>query len=304
MAGLIRLNAADAEMDLKYHDPQKLMTAVRSTFPEHLSNLLVDHGPYNCETTLILQCAGQYQRAMMRCAQDHDLYALGRVLGELITKTEFAISEGGFQALNERTGKLEVMDVGLPFKMWTDALPLCAKALRTNGSRSDLDTADILDIKFHILRQRIPDAIQHAKKAIDRNPNVAYYYYAIGLGANHEQALRAVKKGLKAKQTTPFVRQYSLWRAVEHAGDMGVSMLTSARTGEQDYIQGVAFLMSALEDAKSFVAEASPDTRHLHTILNWYIILTLAIRGPELSPDLRELDVRVLPPCFVNNISY
>ena len=126
---------------------------------------------------------------------------------------------------------------------------------------------------------------------MERNPELAYAYYAIAMGADHEQGLRAVKKGLKCKNATPFVRNYMLWRAVEHAGDMGVSVLQDAKAGESSHAEGVAFLMSAWEDAKTFTAEAPPDNRHMQTILNWYIILTIAIKGPELSENLRELDV-------------
>ena len=50
--------------------------------------------------------------------------------------------------------------------------------------------------------------------------------------------------------------------------------------------------MSAREDAKTFIAEAPPDNRHMQTMLNWYIILTIAIKGPELSEGLAELAVR------------
>ena len=178
--------------------------------------------------------------------------------------------------------------------MWTDALPHCARALRARGTPADLDMADVLDLKFYIIRSRIPDAIAHGQRAIERNPDLAYAYYAISMGADHEQGLRAVKKGLKCKNITPFVRHYLLWRAVEHAGDLGVSTLQEARGEGADHAEGIAFLMSAWEDAKTFTAEAPPDNRHMQTILNWYIILTIAIKGPELSEDLKELAVR--PP--------
>lgn len=299
MASLVRLNNPDSEEDHRHFDPQAFIGVVSRGIPLRLSELCMDYGPTKCEMTLTLSCTRDFQAAMMRCAQDHDLYALGRVIGELITRTEFSVTEGGFQVKNEKTGALELADCGLPFKMWHDSLPHCAKALRRNGSRSDLDMADIIDLKYLVIRSRIPEAIELAKKAIERNPHVAYFYYIIGLGADRNQALRSVKKGLKAKYTTPFVRLYSLWRAVEHAGDLGLTMLASASTGDAEYVQGVAFLMSALDDAKAFVSEAPPDARHLHTVLNWYIILSVAISGPDLSLDFRELDVRTPHSTFV-----
>lgn len=291
LASFIRINLPGSEEENRFFDPRKLMDAVQRRFPGHLVDAMMDFGMLRCETTLLGKTAADYQTAMMKCAQDHNLHTLGRTLAGLITRTEFSVSEGGFQAYNDR-GEMEIIDVGLPFKLWTDALPHCAKALRSGKPTPlDLDHADILDIKFHILRQRIPDAIAHAQGAIRRNPHVAYFYYAIGLGADQAQALRAVKKGLRAKQTTPFVKYYMLWRAIVSAGDMGVTTLANARAGDPEYSEGIAFLMSALDDAKDFFDIAPPDARHMATIVNWFVVLTLAIKGPELSPELTELEV-------------
>lgn len=237
----------------------------------------------------------EYQKAMMRCAQDHDLVSLGRTLATLIQRTEFAIAEGSFRTEGPNGTWRDDFDIGLPFKMWTDALPHCAKALRARGTSADLDMADVVELKYFIIRSRIPDAISAGQRAIARNPNLAYAYYAISMGADHAEGLRAVKKGLKCKELTPFVRNYLLWRAVEHAGDLGVMTLQESKAGERDHSEGVAFLMSAWDDAKTFVAEAPPDNRHMQTIINWYIILQLAIKGPELSENLAELTV-----CTVN----
>ena len=291
LGGLIRLTANESEPDRQNFDPNKLVAAVQRRFPDNLSDLMMDYGLERCDTMLTLKSTSDYQRAMMRCAQDHDLYALGRTLAMLIQRTEFSIAEGMFQT-DGPGGRRETIDIGLPFTMWTDALPHCARALRARGGAADLDMADVLDLKFFIIRQRIPDAISLGQRAVERNPELAYAYYAISMGADHEQGLRAVKKGLKCKNVTPFVRNYMLWRAVEHAGDLGVMFLQDAKVGDSRHAEGVAFLMSAWEDAKTFTAEAPPDNRHMQTIVNWYIILTIAIKGPELSEDLRELSVR------------
>ncbi|OSD02695.1 hypothetical protein PYCCODRAFT_1389936 [Trametes coccinea BRFM310] len=288
LGGLIRYTVSESEPDRQNFDPQKLVRAVGRGFPDHLADILADYGFERGDTVLTLQSTKEYQSAMMRAAQDHDLVALGRTLATLIQRTEFSIAEGMFQA-EGRGGRLETIDVGLPFTMWTDALPHCARALRARGTPADLDMADVLELKFYIIRSRIPDAVSLGQRAIERNPDLAYAYYAISMGADHQQGLRAVKKGLKCKSITPFVRYYLLWRAVEHAGDLGVTTLQSAKAGAGDEAEGIAFLMSAWEDAKTFTAEAPPDNRHMQTILNWYILLTLAIKGPELSEDLSEL---------------
>ena len=298
LGALCRLVLNDSEDDIRQLDPYKFMAAIQGGFPQHLSDILMEYNPTQCDTFLILHTQRDFTSAMMRCAQDKDLYSLGKKIAEFITRTEFSVVEGGFQAINERTGRMEMMDVGLPFMMWTDSLPHCAIALRKTGKAEDLDAADIVECKFLVMRQRVAEAVQLAQRAIERSPQVAYYYYVIGLGADQAVGLRASKKGLKAKKITPFVRHYLLWRAVDHAGQLGLEKLTSTTPGDTAYEEGVAFFMSALEDAKTFVAETPPDNRHMRTVLNWYILLTIAMRGPELSVDLKELDV-----CSLLNIA-
>ena len=62
-----------------------------------------------------------------------------------------------------------MIDGGLPFKRWTDALPHCATALRARGSRDDLDAADVLELKYFIIRQRVPDAVRLGERAAARH---------------------------------------------------------------------------------------------------------------------------------------
>lgn len=203
LGAVIRLHVT--EPDRTVGDPQALIAAMQRGLPEHLSELLVEYGPMRCESTLTLQSFVDYQKAMMQCLNDRDLYKLGLKLAELIPRNEFAISEGGFQAINESTGRPEFIDVGLPFKMWVDALPHCAKAIRERGKAGEEDLADMLDMKYFVIRSRIPDAIVLAKKGIECNPKLPYPYYIMSLGQDEEAGLRCAKKGLKCKNVTPFV---------------------------------------------------------------------------------------------------
>lgn len=133
LGGLIRLTLAESEPDILFYDPNKLIAAVKRRFPDDLMDAIGDYGMTSCDTMVIARTMAEFQRAMMNCAQDHDLAGLGRTVATLIQRTEFAVAEGGFQAMNERTGRLELMDIGLPFKMWTDALPMCARKGRGRG---------------------------------------------------------------------------------------------------------------------------------------------------------------------------
>jgi len=293
LGGLIRLHRMEAEHDQRLHDPRKMVACIERGFPPDLSEILMDYGPDRCDTVNILKTSAENQRAMMTVAQDHDIYALALKLAPLIIRTEYSIAEGVFQSENPRTGKFETMDLGLPFTMWTDALPHCAEAIRTRGKPNEIDLADIIEIKYLIIKSRISDAVTLAKKAIKRSPNVAYFYYAITLTADAADGLRSAKKGLKCKNITPFVRFQMLWRATEHAGDMGICRLQESSVGDKKWEEGVAFLTSALEDSKIYVEQAPPDSKHMKNVLYWYILLNLAIRGPEMSEDLQGLRVRL-----------
>ncbi len=293
MGGLLRLPIAECEQDAMHFDPNGLMAAAAAGPPDHLLDIAVDYGVDRLDLHVMLKAMGVYTDAISRAMQDRDMYALGKKLVDLTQRAEYVIAEGGWQSADGRVfGAAELGNA--PFTRWTDALPLCANALRAKGGKDDLDAADILDMKFLIIRQRLPEAIALGNAAIKRNPRLAYAYYIISMGANVEEGLRAVKKGLKCQKITPFVRNQLLWRATCHAGLRGMEILQQAREGDMAArAEGTAFLMSAWEDAKTFISEAPPDTRHMLGMIGWYVLLTILIRGPELSEELRELDVSI-----------
>ncbi|KAF8899811.1 hypothetical protein CPB84DRAFT_1780041 [Gymnopilus junonius] len=290
LGGLVRLYHMECEDDTRQLDPQRLMFAIQRGAPENLQDVMMDYGLMRCDIYITLKCSGDYQKAMMQVAQDHDLYGLGLKLGDLILRTEFSIADGMFEVEDPVTGRHSVEDFGLPFKLWGDALPHCAKAIRRrNKPGEEQDMADILDIKFMIMRQRISDAVAFAKKSIQRSPEQAYFYYAITLSADGVQGLRAAKKGLKCKLTTPFVKYQMMQRAVTHAADMGTRLLQEMpEVGDKKWEEGIAFLTSALEDARSYLDGAPPDNRYMKNVGYWYVLLSMLIRE-DLSPDLQEL---------------
>ncbi|KAJ7512500.1 hypothetical protein B0H11DRAFT_1951488 [Mycena galericulata] len=290
LGALLRLHRNEAEQDQRAFDPMKFMACMSRSVPPHLNNILRAYGFQQCETYLTVQTASEFQQAMINSVQTHDLYALGITLASLILRTEFSISEGSFQSENPRNGRREAAtDLGLPFIMWSDALPHCAKAIREKGLPAEADMADILDIKYFIVKQRIPDALKLANVCLKRNPDFAYAHYALTLTADCVVGLRAAKKGMKCRKITPFVRFQMMQRAVEHAGDMGVQILQeTASAGDKKWEEGIAFLMSALEDSKTYILEAPPDNRHMKNVLYWNILLRITIED-EINADLREL---------------
>ncbi|KAJ7598563.1 hypothetical protein C8J56DRAFT_741455, partial [Mycena floridula] len=281
LGGLIRLHREGAVDPREPEDPYQFLARARRPFPSHINEVLVNYGFARTETFMKAKAMKDFQELMMKCAQDYDLHALGLAVAKQITSTEYSVADGAFQT---ETG--EMMDLGLPFRMWLDALPECAKVLRAAGK---LDEADILDIKFRIAKQRIRDAIAIAQKGVERNKKQAYFYYTLSLTADRTAGLRAAKKGLKCTQTTPFIRFQLLQRAVEHAGDMGIMLIAESGDGTEKLEQGIAFLMSAFEDAKTYLGEAPPDNRHMRDVVYWFVMLFLAIKGPEGSINSDEI---------------
>ncbi|KAH6909543.1 hypothetical protein BKA70DRAFT_202802 [Coprinopsis sp. MPI-PUGE-AT-0042] len=293
LGGLIRLHRKGAEDDQRSLDPQWLIRAASKGVPDHIADVLMDWGPpHASEIFRSLESTRDFQQAISTVPRDKDLHAFGLKCARLILKTEFSIPDGYFETINERTGRREIMEgyqIGLPFTRYADALPLCAKAIREKGKPEEADLADILEIKFKIMRGKVGEAAKQAQKALERSPQNAYFYYAISLSADHTTGLRAAKKGLKCKNTTPFVHWQLTQRAVEHAGDFGLQMIyTTPTTGEHKWEEGIAFLMSAYEDAKAFLKDAPPDNRYMKNVSYWYILLTILMEE-EISPDLREL---------------
>ncbi|KAK0442095.1 hypothetical protein EV421DRAFT_594135 [Armillaria borealis] len=291
LGGVIRFHRHEAEGDTRDMDPNKFMAAISRRFPSHINDVLLAYGPEQCETYMTLKATRDFQDAMMKCAQDHDLYRLGLSIAPIILRTEYSVANGMFESENPITGQREIVDIGLPFTMWGDSLPHCAKAIRAKGNPSEADIADILDVKYFIMKARLPEAVRLAQESLKRNPHCAYYHYATTLLADPVKGLRAAKKGLKCKQTSPFIHFQLLRRGVSHAVELGLQKLQEAsRFDTVPWHEGVAFLTSAFEDSKTYIKQAPPDNRHMKYALYWNILLTLAIQGPDISVNLRELE--------------
>ncbi|KAI0056850.1 hypothetical protein BV25DRAFT_1831839 [Artomyces pyxidatus] len=290
VAAILRLHISDGKPDDTTQDMQKLMAAAGRGWPDHLVEAIMDYGMMRSETFVILTTAREYQKLMMEVVQSGDLAWLGLRLADLIGRTEYSIAQGGWQVEDPRTGKREFQDVGLPFIMWQDALPHCAKALRARGRPSEADPADILDLKWYIMKSRMVEAHAMAHKALERSPHIGFYYYVLTLGAEQADGLRDAKKGLKCPNLTPYVRFGLLYRAAEHAADMALKKLQDAMISGKNLEEGFAFAMSALEDSNTFIREAPPDTRSMKTVIYINTLMMLLVKGNELSSDLKELE--------------
>lgn len=79
-------------------------------------------------------------------------YSLGRKLAELNVHTGVSAADGAFRGQNPVTGKFEIMDVGLPFRAWSDALPRSAKTTLAKSNIKEANPADTLEIKYYIMK--------------------------------------------------------------------------------------------------------------------------------------------------------
>lgn len=305
MSAFFHLHHHDAKDDTTTLDPRRVLESYeRGAFKEpRIEDAIVDYGFQDTDIFNTILAARTFQSAMQQAVETRNLVNLGRTLARLVVQTEFSITDGYYQAINERTGRMETVNTGLPFTRWRDALPFCAEALQKTGYASDIDMADILQIKYLIMTRKLREAIPRAKAAIERSPHIPYFYYPITLTSDVEDGLRYAKKGLQCKTTTQFVRFSMMRRAIQFAADLGIKAVLNPFEGGGKEL-GVAFLTSAMEDAKDFITNAPPDSRHMQEVVDWYMLMTITLKGPELSMSLVDFEVRILNPSSSSYHSY
>ena len=141
--------------------------------------------------------------------------------------------------------------------------------------------------------RKFREAAPRAKAALERSPHIPHFYYPMTLLADKEEGLRYAKKGMKCKTTTKFLHFSMMKRAIEFAGNLGISAVVNKPAGRAREL-GIAFMTSAMEDAKDFIANAHPDSRHMQEVIDWYMLMTLTLKGPELHMSLIDFAVSVL----------
>jgi hypothetical protein len=147
-----------------------------------------NYGMTRADTFITGKCMGDSQEAYMDVLRTRDLYALGKRLVRVILDCEYGLVSGYFNF--EENGKLirgTAALTGLPFELWSDALPHCADAIRKKKVAGEEDLADVLQCKrviqasptccsltmlarYLLGKERIVDAISHAKRCVDRSP--------------------------------------------------------------------------------------------------------------------------------------
>ena len=248
--------------------------------PPDLLDAMRAHGLEKCEAVVKVRCNTAVKAAMRAFEVDHDIHALGARLAIVAQEGELVCDPEAF-----------IKSEDVPFKGWVDAMHYCARVLRNEGGVGDLDLADVLELKYLLTVRKGKEALALAERAVARNPDIAFAHYAITLQTESLlYGLQAAKKGLKCKQLTPYLRRRMLWCAVEHAGEEGIRLLCT-RQLEPDKdrkAQALAYLESAAEDAKTFIETSAPDARQMVYVIDWYMVVMVVLRGPELDASLQD----------------
>jgi hypothetical protein len=232
----------------------------------------------------------RFLSAMHKVVRDKDLHSLGSTFSQLIMDTEESIIEGNFVDLPP--GAIPFLATGekhgLPFDEWSNALPCCAKVIRATGTPADADLADVLDLKnFHLSREA---RRQHelAATALQRNPDNAFFYWALATGSNDLIGLRLAKKGLRLNKSSHFLSLKLHDEAIVQAYNMGCELMVGDETR---ITEAVAILTCCSEDCATLASICPVDAYDLQKTLCIHILVSLCLKGGDLSDDLKEIQV-------------
>lgn len=292
LAGALRLYSKNYEVDETSADLAKMMSAMNGDWPSSIGDIIYDYPIHSLESVALFKTTAEFQSAMMKAVQDHNFLSLGLKLADLILLTEYSIPNGYMGSRDPVTGRELNDNGGLPFATYPDSLPLCARTVRTHartapeGQRRALeDKADILDLKYHLMKRQMPQAHSLARKAMERSPRVGYWYYVLTLGTDIHEGLRAAKQGLMCPNLTNYLRFILLYRASEHAIALAIKKLEEACESGKALDEGFAFAMCAYEDTSTFLREAPPDARRMKSAIYIHSMMMFLVKGKDLSPS-------------------
>ncbi|KAG9015244.1 hypothetical protein FRB90_004864 [Tulasnella sp. 427] len=267
-------------------DPQRVMMAQKRLKSDaEYNEQFMETGPYNMLLTTVLT-------SMMQNAQDRNMLSLGKKLYALLMRSEFGIGDGQFR--DER--KQLITDLGLPYTNWFEAIPPCVAALRAENPNSE--AAVILEIKYEIKHRRFAKVHKLAKAWLEVNENCSYCYYALSMDQkNDKEGLKWSKLGLRT-QPKGYIQLGLLFNCLDYAGRLGVDMLGDDHgyhdDPEKHMKTAIAYLHTALKDAKTYIDLAPVDDRILRQVLWRYLCLFVTFKGSALvDADLRKVQVYV-----------
>ncbi|KAI1782469.1 hypothetical protein LXA43DRAFT_1103982 [Ganoderma leucocontextum] len=289
LVGIFNLSRAGMEPDRQNLQLGDLGNALRGTIPQPEVFADVPRREFlqslsNSHAMNLYRASRVYLSAMTQAAHDHDFYTLGHTLSKLFQQPLLTV-EGSWRQFEEEVGVPS--SSASPFTLCSDTLPECARALREKGAPSDLAAADVIEMKFLIMRDRLAEAIVYATEVLERAPRMVFAYYVISLGTHIEDSLGAAKEGLRCPDVTPFLREHLRWRSIDLATRKALTALVRGEDTSNTEAAGCherqALVRSTLQDAQVLIGEMADDTPLLLTVLGWCIILMVVGEGDSLS---------------------
>ncbi|KAI1784036.1 hypothetical protein LXA43DRAFT_902415 [Ganoderma leucocontextum] len=255
--------------------PLRLLDVLRSG---RLCNYI---DPEQSYTVSVVEDLWTYARLTAEAAKSTcDFYAVGVQLAQLVQRNDYAVTELFDDGAED--------SAYLPG--WLHALEACVHAVRTRGLASDFDSSEVLEMKLLALQGKSEEARALGKRAVARNPGLAYAYYIMARGASAEEGLRAAKDGLRCGGASQFTRSQLLWIAVEAAARTALTLQGSS----VNLCSGVASLFSsALKDAQTFLDETPRDHPSIDCILTWKILLLILLRVEGHEEELKAQFKRI-----------
>ncbi|KAG9024518.1 hypothetical protein FRB95_011377, partial [Tulasnella sp. JGI-2019a] len=261
-------------------DPKRVMEAAKKLHHDNeYADQVMGLGLQKSLLMIYVTVTRDFQNAMFGNAQDRDMLKLGNTLYQLLIRSEWGVGDGGFA---DEKGK--PVDLGLGYATWFESLPICIKALRKANLKSE--EAAMLEIKYNIRHRRYREAHRLAKNWITNvNTNCGFCYYTLTMDNKDErEGLRWAKKGLKTK-ASDYIKLGMLFNAVDYAAKLGIDMLDDHKQMSENPTKhmttAIAYLQSALVDAKAYIDLAPIDDRLLRAIMARYFCLFIAIKGPN-----------------------
>ncbi|CAA7261161.1 unnamed protein product [Cyclocybe aegerita] len=165
-------------------DPVEFLENISQTLPWNLQRALDTYGASRSDISLALSVSEEYDSAMRDRIVHGDLYAFGLKKAELILKADISIADGILRGSST----------------WMNSWRSAINKIRAKDMPEDKDAADILDIANLLYHRSNEEAVALARESITRNPEQAYFYYALSFSSDHVERLQAEKKGLKCQQ--------------------------------------------------------------------------------------------------------
>ena len=285
---------------------RKLFTATtKGTLPTDLQREADAYGVERCESTYLAECYDLFPGYIFECIDESNLCTAGHKLANLLMSCDVKLdgpcvhSDGPVP--EGLTGFKIPPGTTIPFKHCSEAFPRCAEALRARGLPEDLDAADYLELRNHVMNRQYNEAFALGERVVQRNPELAYAHYAMSFTANVPRGLRALRRALGCPVAHPSLRLAALVRAVREHTDAGIWVLRELREDhEERWKIGAAYILYARQLAGEYMAEAPPDARYMHHVVSSHVLLTFLAFGPEVTPDFSEFQVRGSPELIVD----